>query len=98
MSESLEEYAGDTPQESENKSDFIIVSGNILQNIPYKLTILVFITGILVFSDLFVENVLNSLGGCVMNEFPTSKGTVIQLLVLCLALIVFQLLITYGIL
>ena len=95
MSESIEmEF---TPEaEDASKSDFVEVSGNVVSNIPVKLPFLTFLIGMMIFSDLFIDNVLRKMDGMVMGEVATTKGTMVQLTMLCMALIVFDMLINYG--
>ena len=83
--------------ENENKSDFVALSGNILSNINYKLGIFIFIIGIFLYSDLFVDSILNSFPGAVDSNYPTSYGTIVQLTIYTLILIVLDLLIKYEI-
>jgi len=88
MSESIESI---TPK----KTDFVNITGNIFCNINYKLSIFMFLFGILLFSDLFIETFLIKIPGAVDGENTTTKGTIIQLLVFCLVLIILDLLIKY---
>jgi len=91
MSESIE-YK---PEHDNSKSDFMEVGGNIFTNVPYKLTFFMFFIGMLLFSDLFINNVLSGIPDTVDGECPTSKGTIIQLLLYCLSLIICDLMIKY---
>jgi hypothetical protein len=75
------------------KSDFMSLGGNVFYNINYKLPIFMFLIGMLIFSDLFIENCLYN--SAVDGEMATTKGTMIQLLLFCIILVVLDLLIKY---
>lgn len=76
-----------------SKTDLMTVGGNIASKINYKLSIFMFIIGMFIFSDLFVESFLHGIPDAVDGEYPTTKGTVVQLTVFCLVLLVLDLLI-----
>jgi hypothetical protein len=96
MSESIstEDCGEDTT--CEKKSDFMKIGGNIFSNINYKQTIFMFLMGMVIFSDLFIDGVLTGMSGAVDGECPTTKGTIVQLTVFCLLLIVVDLMIKYS--
>lgn len=85
----------DEEQSDATKSDFMKIGGNIFSNIPYKLTFFMFLVGMLIFSDLFIDGFLHGIPGAVDGECASSKGTIIQLLLFCLALIMLDLMIKY---
>ena len=85
----------DDDYEDKNRTDFVKASGSIISDINYKLGFFMFIIGTFLFSDMFIENVLNSINGSVHGECPTTKGTMIQLLIFCILLIVLDLLIKW---
>jgi hypothetical protein len=93
MSESILEDCELIEENLDDKSDFIQTSGNLLSSINYKLFIFMYLIGILVFSDIFIENFLTQFSGAVDGENSTTKGTMIQLLVYCILMIVVDLLI-----
>ena len=95
MSESID---GNTKNKSSDndKTDFMNVSGNILTNINYKVTFLLFIIGMLLFSDVFIENILIKFSDTVDGECTTTKGTLIQLILLVIAYIALDLLVKYN--
>lgn len=95
MSEPLEDI--DETTAAENKSDLVKVSGSILGDINIKLAIVVFITGMLVFSDLFIDNFLSKINRAVDGENATTKGTIIQLTVLVIIMIIVDLLTKHDI-
>ncbi len=81
------------------KNDFLSVGIDILGNINYKVAIFLFLVGLIIFSDLFVNKVLNIIDGTVSTDgtSTTTKGTVLQLMLLCILYIVVDLLNTYKI-
>ena len=79
--------------ESSKKSDLINVGSGLLSNINYKLAFFMFILGMFLFSDLFIEQVLSNTPGAVDGECATSKGTMIQLLFYTVSLIILDLMI-----
>jgi hypothetical protein len=96
MSESIDgENKKNNINNTDNKTDFMNISGNILTNINYKVTFLLFIMGMLLFSDVFIENVLTKFKDTVDGECTTTKGTIIQLLLLIISYIVLDLLVKY---
>jgi len=97
MSEPIGEDCDYEREESDDtKSDFMKIGGNVFTNIPYKLTFFMFLIGMLLFSDLFIDGFLHGIPGAVDGECATSKGTMIQLLIYSLMLIVLHLMITYS--
>lgn len=93
MSESIDENTKN--KSNDEQTDFMSVSGNILTSINYKVTFLLFIVGMLLFSDVFIENVLIKFKDTIDGECTTSKGTMIQLILLIIAYIVLDLLVKY---
>lgn len=77
------------------KSDFVAVSGNIISSINYKLGFFMFLLGMIIFSDLFIEKILASFGNSVDGETPTTKGTMIQLLIFVLLMMMLDVLIKW---
>lgn len=53
-------------------------------NINFKVAIFLFVFGIFIFSDLFIDNVLCKMDGATAADAATSKGTTVQLLILVL--------------
>jgi hypothetical protein len=76
-------------------TDICTVSGKAIGSVNYKLIFLTFLFGLVIFSDLFVKEVLVGFEKSVFVGEPTTKGTVIQLLFLCLAMMVMDLLIVF---
>lgn len=79
------------------KTDFVNASSSVIGNINFKLIFYMFLLGIILFSDLFISNVLTHIPDSVDGEYVTNKGTMIQLLVYSLGLLVFDLVIKYDI-
>lgn len=74
------------------KDDFLSMFSDLFGSINYKTAIFLFILGILIFSDVFIELVLTSTDGAVYGDAPTTKGTIIQLLALTFGYIIIDLL------
>ncbi len=90
MSESIElvgDKIGDDYDNKKNdhkKSDLMSISGSIISKINYKISIFLFIVGMILFSDVFINSVLSKIPNSVSGECTTTKGTVLQLTILCL--------------
>jgi hypothetical protein len=76
-----------------NKSDLMKITTDVATSINYKLAFFMFIVGMLLFSDIFIDSVLSKFSDAVVDECPTTKGTIIQLLIFSVVLIVLDLLI-----
>lgn len=85
----------DDEVEDSKKSDFVSVSGNIILSINYKLGFFMFLIGMVLFSDLFIEKILVGFGNSVDCETPNTKGTIIQLLMFVLLMLMFDVLIKW---
>lgn len=80
--------------QDDKHTDFVQISGNIFSNINYKLAFFMFFIGMIIFSDVFIDGVLSHMGSDLADgECPTTKGTIIQLLLYTVILIVMDLLI-----
>jgi len=79
---------------SKQGSDFINMTYDLFSAINYKVAILLFILGIIIFSDVFIESFLVGINGAVDGDTPTSKGTGIQLIALTLMYIVIDLMVS----
>ena len=80
------------------KSDFMKITGNLLSTINYKVAFLLFIIGIIIFSDVFIETVLSGFGGSVNGDCTTTKGTMLQLLFMVIGYIILDLIVQYEVL
>lgn len=87
----------DKPVKSK-KSDFMSMTGGLITDINIKVAFLLFIIGVLIFSDVFIDGILRGIGGTVDDQCTTTKGTVIQLTLLSLAYIILDLVVKYGLL
>jgi hypothetical protein len=90
MSEPIE----NVPDEN-GPTDLVEISRTLICNIPFKLAFFMFVVGLLIFSNVFVENVLGEFSEAVDDDVPTSWGTTIQLLFYTMFLILFDVLIKY---
>ena len=86
---------GGEQTEDPKKSDFVSVSGNIISSINYKLGFFMFLIGMFLFSDMFIDNILGGIDDSVDGETPTTKGTIIQLLIFVLFMLVFDVMIKW---
>lgn len=75
-------------------ADFINMFSDLFNSINYKVAIFLFILGILIFSDIFIESFLPLFKGSVDGDTPTTKGTTIQLVALTFGYIIIDLLVT----
>ena len=105
MSESID-YDSDEEeevQETKNKkykskkSDFVHAGSKIITSINYKVSFLLFIISVIIFSDVFIENIINNFSDTVDGECTTTKGTMIQLLFMVLAYIIIDLIVKFEI-
>lgn len=88
----------DNIPDNTSDTDFVKVSGSLIGDINYKLAFFMFIIGVFIFSDLFIEGFLSKFDNTVADEYPTTKGTMVQLLILCIFLIILELLIKWRLL
>lgn len=103
MSEKIEGLCDDSDNESINsdnvkkcsKTDLMKISGNLLGNINFKVAFLLFMVGMIVFSDLFIDGFLSNVSDSVSGECTTTKGTMIQLLFLVIGYILIDLIVKY---
>lgn len=75
-------------------SDFISMFSDLFNSINYKVAIFLFILGVLIFSDMFIDTFLAPMSDAVEGDTPTTKGTTIQLLALTFGYIVIDLLVS----
>lgn len=61
------------------KTDFVAISGNLFSSINFKVAFFLFLLGMILFSNLFINGVLSKFSNSVSGECTTTKGTVIQL-------------------
>ena len=80
---------------SEKKTDLVTILSNVVTNINYKGAILLFIVGIIIYSDLFIHNVLSKIPNASSGDTVYTKGSMIQLIIMILSFIVIDLLTNY---
>ena len=78
----------------QNNMSYVLL--NFMKKINIKIAIFIFIMCIFIFSDLFIENVLNKFKDSVYNDCPTTKGTIIQSLLLAILYIIIDLLVQHN--
>jgi hypothetical protein len=90
----------DKKVDEETGDDFPSMFVDIFKKINFKIAFFLFIVGIFIFSDIFIENIIkpwspDSVDG---SDVPTSKGVFIQLIFLTLGYIGLDLLVQGGVL
>ncbi len=73
------------------KTDFVKAGGDLFKKLNLKVAFFLFFIGMLLFSDVFINGILTHINGTVDGECTTTKGTVIQLLILTVLYIVLDL-------
>ena len=88
------ETLDDSPKKSRksNGDDFPSMSAELFTKINFKNAIFLFLTAILVFSDIFIDNVLSKIPGASHDSQATTKGTMLQITVLVLMYLIIDLL------
>ncbi len=79
-----------------DKDDFPSMVAQLIHNIPWKFVFIIFITSIIVFSDVFIENILTNFSNTLetsVSPHPTNKGTIIQITFICIVYVICYLLI-----
>ena len=93
------EEVEETPRKTRlKKTDLMKMTGNLLTNINYKVAFLLFVVSMVLFSDVFIDTVLNKFSDSVEGECTTTKGTMLQLLFMIFAYIVLDLIVHYELL
>jgi len=88
MSESIDN--DDKPMSQ--KSDFVELTNNIAGEVNVKMGIFLFIIGMFLFSDMFINTVLTKFDNAVAGECTTTKGTIVQLTLFIICYLVLDLL------
>lgn len=81
-----------------NRDDFSSMLIDLLKRINFKIAIFLFLVGIFIFSDLFIEMILSKFSGAVEGNETTTKGTILQLLFMSISYIMLDLLVQGDIL
>ena len=76
-------------------TDLVSETTNLLLNVNYKVAFLLFLVGLIIFSDIFVQLILNNVKNAVDGLSITTKGTTIQLSILSLSYLIIDLLVKY---
>lgn len=84
--------------DAEKADDVGSLVSSIWEKINFKMLILLFITFVGLSSDVFCRRVLSHVDGAIDGKCPTNKGVFIQALLLCLAYVIFEILIVNDIL
>lgn len=95
-SETLIESKNVEKHNEEVHGDFPSIGVELIKKINFKIAIFLFLIGIFIFSDVFIENFLPK--NVVDGYCADSKGTVIQLLIFVLLYIIIDLLVQGNIL
>lgn len=95
MSEPIDAETNETQPVKDNKqkNDLIGLSGDLITSLNFKLASFVYLIGVMIFSDVFAENILSNISGIYENGEISTKGTMIQLLLLCIVILIMDLLI-----
>jgi hypothetical protein len=72
--------------------------GEIAKKISWKIALFVFVLVLLIWSDVFIENIMTKFDGLVEGRMVSQKGTIVQATVLTLAVIVLSFLISVDVL
>jgi hypothetical protein len=78
---------------SSGRDDFPSMTTDLVRRVNWKVALLLFVIGVLIFSDVFIDLFLVSMKDTVEGDCPTSKGTVIQLTCLVLSYVIIDLLV-----
>jgi hypothetical protein len=78
---------------SYDRDDFSSMLIDLIKKINFKVAIFLFFLGIFIFSDIFIDIVLNKFNDAVDGNEPTTKGTIIQLLFITISYMAFDLLV-----
>lgn len=81
-----------------DRDDFSSMLIDLLRRVNLKVAILLFLVGIFIFSDIFIEMILSKFSGTVDGFETTTKGTILQLLFMSISYIILDLLIQGDIL
>jgi hypothetical protein len=84
----------------ETTDDFPSMFVDVFKKVNFKIAFFIFIIGIFIFSDIFIENIIKPWSSDAVDgaDTPTSKGVFIQLIFLTLGYIGIDLLVQGGVL
>lgn len=84
-----EDITQNTSSDSDTKkTDFVKISSNLVSNISIKIGFFLFIIGMFIFSDIFIDGILSNIPDTVHGECTTTKGSMIQLLLFVIAYLI----------
>jgi hypothetical protein len=63
------------------KSDFVKISSDTLSCLNIKVAFFLLLVGMVIFSDVFIDNILSKIPSTIEGELTTTKGTMIQLMI-----------------
>jgi hypothetical protein len=75
------------------RSDFVKISSDVISCLNIKVAFFIFLLGMILFSDVFIDNVLNKIPDTVQSGSTTTKGTIIQIAILSTSYIFIDLLV-----
>lgn len=76
-----------------SRDDFISMGSDLFQSINWKIGFFILMIGIFVMSDVFISMVLPRFSDSAIDGVPTTKGTLIQLIVLTICYLAVDLLV-----
>ena len=76
-----------------NRDDLGNMFTDFCGRVNFRIAIFLFVFGIFIFSDLFIDNVLCKVNGATSADSATTKGTMIQLLILVIFYLIVDLLV-----
>lgn len=88
----------DIDDEVTTKDDLIEATSDALYSLNFKHIIFMALIFLFIVSDVFIDRVLSRIDGATINKEATTKGTFIQMFILVLMYILFDLLIKWGVL
>ena len=92
-----EEEVDEKPRKSK-KTDLMKMTGNLITAVNYKVAFLLFIVSMVIFSDVFIDNIILSFSETTEGECTTTKGTMLQLMFMVVAYIILDLVVQYDLL
>lgn len=81
---SMSEDVNFKKNKDEQRDDLGKMTNDLFESINFKIAIFIFIFGVFIFSDLFIDKFLSNISGATHGDTSTTKGTMIQLLILVL--------------
>lgn len=94
MAEDIEDIE---EKDDHKKTDLVSVSGTILTKINWKIILFLSFISLVIFSDIFIEGVLQKIEGTVVGECTTTKGTLIQIATMVVGYVVMDLAVQYEV-